>query len=138
MLSPDAIAHCSIGLPLCILELSVRCIRFDTVQRDVTPATNRSFPGPISELKAESERPLFASRERKEVSGEASAQLPANVGIAGVLSVFFGNLFVVVRLNALVVCPTSFRQVGGIRGGVHAPLLAARHALEAFEWRWRR
>ena len=41
----------------------------------------RAFPGPMSELKAESQRPFFASEEWREAGGDTSADSAANVGV---------------------------------------------------------
>lgn len=72
------------------------------VQRDTAPVSDRSSPGLMSELKAESERPLFASRERKEAGGDASAEPSTNVGVA----VCFGEvLWWLVQVSPLF-CPT--------------------------------
>eukprot|EP00752_Nemacystus_decipiens_P002973 g2761.t1 len=63
---------------------SVTCVtdcEMYTIEGSALRRLSRSFPVPMSELKAESERPLFASRERKEASagGDAATQLLANM-----------------------------------------------------------
>ena len=70
----------------CVCLYNSVVMRREKIKRGETkhaePKPDRSFPVPMSELKAESERPLFASRDRKEASGDASAQPAANVGTA--------------------------------------------------------
>eukprot|EP00903_Cladosiphon_okamuranus_P007630 g7399.t1 len=61
---------------------SVTCVtdcEMYTIEGAALRRISRSFPVPMSELKAESERPLFACRERTGASGDTPAPPPANI-----------------------------------------------------------